>query len=174
MSTIISNEGCLASSGLWDAGFEVNVTGSYSFGVHFDCTAEVAEQICKHQEKTNAELEETSQWDKLTFLRARVDGLARPSIIHEGGCNDPEFRAVYVADHEGMFRGLNFGWVWYEVEAGCCREVFYAEGAGTIMHKYADKLEDIYENKTAGDHTFLGLLATMLQEMRDKGVQLDN
>lgn len=32
----------------------------------------------------------------------------------------------------------------------------------SLIKKYADKLQDIYDNRTAGDHTFTGVLSSML------------
>lgn len=41
-----------------------------------------------------------------------------------------------------------------------------------IIKKYGDELYRIYHLRTAGDHTFTGVLSAMLMEMREKGVQL--
>lgn len=37
-----------------------------------------------------------------------------------------------------------------------------------IIQKYADRLQEIYDKRTAGDHTFTGVLATMLMEIEQQ------
>lgn len=40
----------------------------------------------------------------------------------------------------------------------------------TVLNKYATELERIYNNRTAGGYTFLGVLASMLLHLNKSGV----
>jgi len=39
-----------------------------------------------------------------------------------------------------------------------------------ILKKYAEKCETIYENRTAGDHTWEGVLSSFLRELHEEDI----
>ena len=45
----------------------------------------------------------------------------------------------------------------------------WPENADALIRKYAAEGEQIYENRTAGDHTWTGFLATFLMELTGTG-----
>lgn len=162
----VSNEGYYdAGDACYDYGFEVDVTGSYSFGVEFTATTAVVARMCEAQEAYNDNLE--GEADRIRL----VDGV----LVHTGGDNDREHISVYKSDADGLFHNLGFGWVWHEVKPSECRAVYNKDGClmpDAIIRKYAVVLQEIYDERTAGDHTFIGVLGEMLMDLKEKGVQL--
>lgn len=163
-TSIVSNEGYHGTDG-YDAGFEVTITGSYPYGVEFSATTDVVKRICETQE---------ALW-RATSMTADRLVLHDDTLAHLGGENDREHFSLYRADELGMFHKLGFGWVWHEVEASDCRVVYESNGrtsVDAIIRDYAQRMEHIYETRTAGDHTWTGVIGAMLMEMKDRGVQL--
>lgn len=164
--TFVSNEGYYdAGDVCYDYAFEVDVTGSYPYGVEFTATTAVVARMCEVQEAYNDNLE--GEADRLRL----VDGM----LVHTGGDNDREHISIYKADADGLFHNLGFGWVWHEVKPSECRVVYDEDGClmpDAIIRKYEVVLQEIYDERTAGDYTFIGVLAAFLDELKQKGVQL--
>lgn len=151
--------------GTYSEGFEVEITGTYSYGVEFNATRAVLERIAQCQDRYADEIE--GKIDRLKW-----DG---DVLIHTGGDYDPEYSCPYKPGDDGRYHGLGFGWVWSAVDAGECDTVWAEDGqqlVDSLLDKYASELQKIYDNRTAGDYTFLGVLASYTNELKQKGVQL--
>lgn len=68
------------------------------------------------------------------------------------------------------------GWAWSRM-LGAETEFVSSRPADTfnsdtddILRNYEDRLQEIYDNQTAGDHTFIGVLASMLLDLNAAGV----